>query len=748
MPSHHFTPSSNAQRMALAGLTVAALVLSGCSANFGDIATSGPETPAQAGVSLTGNIHGGQNPISSATVQLYAAGTTGYGSAATPLFATPLTTDANGGFSTTQSYTCPTNGEIYIVASGGNPGLGAGVTNAAITLMAAIGTCANLTATPFIQINEVTTVAAIWALQQFAGTTGTAMSASSTTASDNIGTTSTNIQGLANAFQTARVLASPSTGLSPGSDTSSNQTNVEYWHLNTLANIIASCINTNGASTGPTNATTCYTLFNNATSNGTGTGTIPADTFQAALYMAKNPTANVSALAALSSSSAPFQPTDATSVNDFTVGVSYSTSGHDSRWIAIDQYGNAWITTSGASIVELDPTGNVISTPTSYTPSGGSSTTIGTSYEVAVDTANNAWFTDETKFNIFEVDGSTSAGGANGGVGNAVSVGGSSDVEAIVVDGSNNVWASVTGGHIVGLLSGAYTTLVTGASVTTSPFGMAVDMSNQTKFGNSTLSNGGSFIYAVDSGGCATNITVDGATGQGGGSIAMAYTTGNGSSIAAGATTPLSYIVDVACNNTTNVANGTNIPGGTASTARVMMASPYGVAFDNSNDMWIVNQNYTSGTTSGTADTSSGHYSLTKVAAQNYGGYSAFTGAQGAANYTFTSISGVTGGLNTPYYLAMDGASAAWVANSAGAGVSAFTNAGANISPASGFSGGVNGSSARSYNASRGIAVDGSGNVWVANTGATYVTVLVGAATPTVTPLALGIKNGTLASKP
>ena len=34
------------------------------------------------------------------------------------------------------------------------------------------------------------------------------------------------------------------------------------------------------------------------------------------------------------------------------------------------------------------------------------------------------------------------------------------------------------------------------------------------------------------------------------------------------------------------------------------------------------------------------------------------------------------------------------------------------------------------------------------STGATYVTVLVGAATPTVTPLALGIKNGTLASKP
>jgi hypothetical protein len=36
----------------------------------------------------------------------------------------------------------------------------------------------------------------------------------------------------------------------------------------------------------------------------------------------------------------------------------------------------------------------------------------------------------------------------------------------------------------------------------------------------------------------------------------------------------------------------------------------------------------------------------------------------------------------------------------------------------------------------------------VANTGTTHVTVLVGAATPTVTPLALGIEKGTLASAP
>jgi hypothetical protein len=48
------------------------------------------------------------------------------------------------------------------------------------------------------------------------------------------------------------------------------------------------------------------------------------------------------------------------------------------------------------------------------------------------------------------------------------------------------------------------------------------------------------------------------------------------------------------------------------------------------------------------------------------------------------------------------------------------------------------------------VAIDLSGNVWEANTGtgADYVTVIAGAATPTVVPLSLGIKNGTLGSRP
>jgi hypothetical protein len=45
------------------------------------------------------------------------------------------------------------------------------------------------------------------------------------------------------------------------------------------------------------------------------------------------------------------------------------------------------------------------------------------------------------------------------------------------------------------------------------------------------------------------------------------------------------------------------------------------------------------------------------------------------------------------------------------------------------------------------VAVDGAGNVWVLLADNT-VTEYVGAATPVVTPLALGLKNKKLATKP
>ena len=699
------------------------------SATTPDAVTASFSISVIAGVTVQGTVYSGALPVSGAVIQLWNAGTTGYGSVATPLLTSKVVTSQSGGFSFNGG-ACPSKGLLYLTAAGGNPGNGTSGNNAAIALIAVLGPCSNLASTNVIKVNEVTTAAAVWAMQQFAGSTWTPLSVTGT--SDNFGTSATNLQGLTNAMAVANILASTSTGESPGSNTSDNQYNVEYWQINTVAGILASCDDAEMA---------CTALFADTTEG----GNVPSDTMQAALNMAKYPTANISTLTGLISSTAPFQPTN-TSTNDFTIGLSYSTGTSDPRWIAFDQFGNAWLTTGASSVLEMDPAGNLISTITSYTPAGGSSTSIGASYEVAVDTANNAWFSDETDHAIFEVLGSTSAGGANRGAGSAVSTSGVStgNLEAIVVDGSDNVWATISGSHVVGLLNGNYSSLVTGGAVTTNPFGMAVDLSNQTKFGNTSLSGGGSFLYAVNSGGCSTNITVDGKTGQTGGSIPMDFTTATtvgSTSYAAGAATPLNYIVDTACNNTTNVANNSSY-----GTPRVFMSTPYGIAFDNSNNMWVVNQNYTS-----TTDGTSGQYSLSRLAAQNYGSNTAFTGAAAAAKMTFTSVTG--GGLSAPFYIAMDGESAAWVANSTGSGgVSAFTNAGVAISASTGFYGGAykNGTTTyqRSFKSPRGIAVDGSGNVWVANTGATYVTVMVGAATPVVTPLSAGIKNGTLASAP
>ena len=114
-------------------LAVLCLSLAGCGAQL-------PPNSPLAGGNLRGNMHGGQQPISGASVQLYAAGTNGYGSSATALLSAPVITDANGAFSITGNYTCPSStSQLYIVATGGNPGLTPGTNNAAIALMAALG---------------------------------------------------------------------------------------------------------------------------------------------------------------------------------------------------------------------------------------------------------------------------------------------------------------------------------------------------------------------------------------------------------------------------------------------------------------------------------------------------------------------------------------------------------------------------------------------------------------------------------
>jgi hypothetical protein len=46
------------------------------------------------------------------------------------------------------------------------------------------------------------------------------------------------------------------------------------------------------------------------------------------------------------------------------------------------------------------------------------------------------------------------------------------------------------------------------------------------------------------------------------------------------------------------------------------------------------------------------------------------------------------------------------------------------------------------------LAIDGSGDVWVTNNGNSSVTEFIGAGVPVITPLAVGVENNKLGTRP
>src|ERR1700722_10181663 len=100
--------------------TAGVIALTGCGTN--SIGTLSPVAPPIIlATAPHGEAFGGQQPVSGMTLQLYAAGSSGYGSAATPLFSPATTTNASGAF-VFPAYTCPTpTTQVYLVGTGGDP---------------------------------------------------------------------------------------------------------------------------------------------------------------------------------------------------------------------------------------------------------------------------------------------------------------------------------------------------------------------------------------------------------------------------------------------------------------------------------------------------------------------------------------------------------------------------------------------------------------------------------------------------
>jgi hypothetical protein len=335
---------------------------------------AGPAAISSGSVQLHGLVSSGQQGVSASAIQLWAAGSTGNGSAASPLISSSHSTvlsDADGNFTISGDYTCPaSNPQVYITATGGNPGIAGVTSNLALVMMAALGPCNNLLPSTSVQIDELSTVAAAWAMAPFI--TGYA----------NVGARSTNTSGIGNAVANAALLATGNSANFP------SNLKVEGKKLDSLANILAACVNSDGTSA-------CTPLFTAATPSG---GTAPTNVLNAALNIVKNPGYNVTEVFQAGSSFVPFMPTLTLAPNDWTMSLTVTGGGLlMPNGMGIDAQSNIWVTGYSGPLSEFNAQGTPLSGaagyPACFTPSSGTASCMGIEQAtgLAIDGLGDIW---------------------------------------------------------------------------------------------------------------------------------------------------------------------------------------------------------------------------------------------------------------------------------------------------------------------------------------------------------------------
>ena len=357
------------------GASLAAGLMSGCSANFLPSAVQPHETPIG---NIQGSVHGGQAPVTGAHIYLYAAGTGGYGTGATSLIRSTapnafedgngnyyVVTDGNGNFAVGGDYGCTEGTQVYMVAVGGNPGITGGgtVNNTAIVQMAGLGQCpaaGNLAAqVPFLVINEVTTVAFAYAMGGFGS--------NAFNISSNAANSAASATAIANAMANAGNIVNVQYGQAPATANGNTNSVNPQKKIYALANILATCVNTSSSS-----SSQCANLFNAAK---TSTGVTATDESNAIFNIVHNPantsgnTTHVNAIWNLTPTTPVFSPTLGAVPTDWTMPVIYnglvSQPGTNLQNqiisgpynMAFDANGNAWIGDRVKGVVEVGPQG-------------------------------------------------------------------------------------------------------------------------------------------------------------------------------------------------------------------------------------------------------------------------------------------------------------------------------------------------------------------------------------------------------
>jgi len=353
----------------LSALLFATLALTGC--GFGPAAGFAPIT----GGTINGQAIGGANPIVGATVKIYATGnssgvSTGYGvgtllqEANQQGASAGQDTDTHGNFTFAGGYNCPAGQFVYITIAGGNTG--ANTTNANSLLVAALGRCEDLYAYvagsytgyigPTIHVNELTTIAAAYALGHFSTVTGSGTGGSTVVgigapATNNAaqvsgvstgcvaGTgscTTTAAAGLAHAFLNAANLVNVFVGATNTILPGDSSAVVPRQLINSIGNTLSACVNSSGGVAGGSGA--CASIFS-ATTIGSN---VPADTFSAMVNLAANPTLSGSTTAVTNfysiatAATSVYSPsiTNDYGLRDFTVAIYYPSGLGEAETVA------------------------------------------------------------------------------------------------------------------------------------------------------------------------------------------------------------------------------------------------------------------------------------------------------------------------------------------------------------------------------------------------------------------------------
>jgi hypothetical protein len=366
--------------------------------------------------------------------------------------------------------------------------------------MAALGACGDLNSSTHVILNEVTTVASVWALAQFMGYGA------------QIGTSSTNLLGLANAFANVNNIVDITTGISPGAQTP-NGASVPTTKIYTLADILAACVNSTGTST-------CDSLFSLATPTG---GTTPTNTLDAALSIAWNPSNNAASLFGLAGAQPPFQPGLSTAPNDWMIAVSFSGGGLNyPTSIAVDKTGDVWASnycsdsTECSSVTELSNAGQPIS------PSTGFATgSLCESYGLAIDIYGDVWVTNQQTTCAAGSSGDVSQLNSSGGV---ISPSGGYDgggiyfPVAVASDTNGNVWIANQGDSSASMLTNNGSQISSsgpfGGGSLSGPSAVAVDANHTAWFADQTASSGS--VTSISSDGSQVNLYVSGGSAPSG----------------------------------------------------------------------------------------------------------------------------------------------------------------------------------------------------------------------------------------